>query len=142
MNSVILILTGILGATVTFYVSHSLKQGAVRASALLSLIVGLFFYFFPSLLNVYLTTQIPIIFIGTSFIGMISSEAKKHYGQLATAGVLFSIIYINKNHLFDGFGGALGALAFIALLASLAFSFLFSKVLWRIQVYLRYRKNK
>jgi drug/metabolite transporter (DMT)-like permease len=141
MNNLIIIITGALGATLTFYVSHHLKQGAVRASALLSLLVGLFFYCFPDVLNSYLTKNIPIVFIGTSFVGMISSEAKKNYGQLAIAGTLFSIIYSSKNNLFDGFGGALGAMAFIALLASLALSFIFSKMLRMIQIYLRFRRR-
>ena len=44
MNNFILIITGILGATLTHFVSEQLRQGAVKASALLSLLVGLFFY--------------------------------------------------------------------------------------------------
>ncbi len=141
MNNLIIILTGIIGSTFTFYVNHQLKQGPVRASALLSLLVGLFFFSFPDLLNTSLTKNIPIVFIGTSFIGMISSEAQKHYGQLAIAGLLFSIIYTNKNNLFEGFGGALGAMAFIALLASLTFSFTFSKVIQKVKVYQRFRRK-
>jgi uncharacterized membrane protein len=45
MNIVVIIISGILGATVTFYISDKLKQSAVRSSALLSLIVALFFIF-------------------------------------------------------------------------------------------------
>lgn len=127
MNSFIIIITGIIGSTLTFYVSQHLKQGAVRASALLSLIVGLFFYLFPGLLNSYLTINIQIVFIGTSFIGMISSKERGNYTQLAIAGSLFGLIYINKSDLFEGYGGALGALAFIALLTTLGFSVVLSK---------------
>ena len=127
MNSIIIIITGIAGATLTFYVSEQLKQGAVRASALLSLVIGLFFYCFPEMLNDYLTTNIPIAFIGASFVGMISSKIMSNYGLLAIAGTLFSIIYINKSYFFDGYGGGLGASAFIALLATMAMSVLFSK---------------
>ncbi len=123
----IIILTGILGATLTFYLSTELRQGPVRASALLSLIVGMFFYFFPNILSSYLTINIQIVFIGTSFIGMVSPKAMKSYKRLALAGSLFSIVYINNNNLFEGFGGALGALALIALLAAMGMSTAFSK---------------
>lgn len=67
------------------------------------------------------------MFIGTSFIGMISSKERGNYTQLAIAGSLFGLIYINKSDLFEGYGGALGALAFIALLTTLGFSVVLSK---------------
>ncbi|WP_382381650.1 hypothetical protein [Formosa undariae] len=127
MNNVIIIITGILGATLTFYVNEHLKQGAVRASALLTLIVSLFFYFFPELLNPYLTQNIPPAFIGASFVGMVSSKAIVHYQWLIMAGIIFSIIYINKSIFFRGYGGALGTSAFIALLATMAIPVVFSK---------------
>jgi len=126
MNTVILIITGILGSTLTFFVSEQLRLGAVKASALLSLIVGLFFYIFPNLLNSYLSEHLPIVFVGTSFIGMVSSKTLKSYTLLAIAGTLFTVIYINKNNVFDGYGGALGALAFMALLTTMGFAFLVS----------------
>jgi hypothetical protein len=127
MNSIIIIITGILGATLTFYVSEQLKQGAVRASALLSLLVGLFFYGFPEITNEYLTKNIPIAFIGASFVGMISAKKMSNYGLLAFAGAIFSIIYLSKSYFFDGYGGGLGTSAFIALLATLGMSAVFLK---------------
>jgi uncharacterized membrane protein YqgA involved in biofilm formation len=56
MNIVVIIISGILGATVTFYISDKLKQSAVRSSALLSLIVALFFIFSKKL-NAYLSKK-------------------------------------------------------------------------------------
>jgi Sec-independent protein secretion pathway component TatC len=126
MNTFILIITGIIGATLTYFVSEHLRLGAVKASALLSLVVGLFFYVFPDVLNMYLTEHLPIVFVGTSFIGMVSSKTLKSYTLLAIAGSLFTAIYITKNHVFDGYGGALGALAFIALVTTMGFAFVVS----------------
>ena len=126
MNICILIITGILGATLTHFVSEHLRLGAVKASALLSLIVGLFFYAFPNVLNGYLTEHLPIVFVGTSFIGMVSAKTLKSYTLLAIAGTLFTGIYITKSHVFDGYGGALGALAFIALVTTMGFAFVVS----------------
>jgi hypothetical protein len=85
MNIVVIIISGILGATVTFYISDKLKQSAVRSSALLSLIVALF-SFFPEILNAC-QKKIPLVFIGTSFIGMVSSKVQGYF-RLAVAGIL------------------------------------------------------
>ncbi len=127
MNELIIIIIGILGATVTFFVSDHLKQGRVRASATLSLLVSMFFYCYPEVLSPFLTSNIPLVFIGASFIGMVTSRAKGNYFRLALAGCLFSILYLNKDQFFEGYGGALGALAFIALFSTITFSELISK---------------
>ena len=127
MNSFVILITGVLGAILTYFFSHELKQGPVRSSAVLALIVSLFFYSFPDLLNMYLTKNIPIVFIGATFIGMISSSGKQRYVQLVVAGAFFSLMYIYNYDLFEGYGGSLGALAFIALLVTLFLSYLFSR---------------
>ncbi|MBF4982841.1 hypothetical protein FNJ87_00295 [Nonlabens mediterrranea] len=127
MNDLILILTGVAGSVLTFCTSTYLKQGAVRASALLSLIVALFFHIFPSVCNSYLTIHIPMVFIGASFIGMVSTKTNVNYFHLILAGCLFSIIYTYKDDVFSGYGGALGTIAGIALLTSFGISALFSK---------------
>lgn len=127
MNSIIISIIGILGAALTFFVSSKLKQGPVRASALLSLCVGLFFYLFPYLLNDYLSKHIPLVFIGASFIGMVSTETKVSYIRLIISGLLFSIIYSNSSRYFEGYGGSLGAMALISLLATMGIFILLSK---------------
>lgn len=127
MNTLVIIITGILGATLTFYFNEHLKQGPVRSSAMLSLIVGLLFYLFPELLNPFLTKNIPVVFIGGSFIGMISFKAKGTYVILVIASIIFSCIYLNKSQFFNGYGGALGNSAFIALLITMGVSMLFFK---------------
>ncbi|WP_299392053.1 hypothetical protein [uncultured Gelidibacter sp.] len=121
MNIFVIVIFGILGGILTFYASQQFKWSTVRSSALLSLVVALFFYWCPELLNAYLTKNIPVVFFGTSFIGMVSSKLKVGYFRLAVAGTIFSLIYMNKSHFFEGFGGALGALAFISLLATMGF---------------------
>lgn len=79
METSILFLTGIISALLTYVVNNKYKQGAVRASAGLSLLVGLFFYFFPEIFIPYLTKNIPIVFIGATFIGMVSSKILSSY---------------------------------------------------------------
>ncbi|QOW09758.1 hypothetical protein Q73A0000_04935 [Kaistella flava (ex Peng et al. 2021)] len=133
--------SGILGATLTFYVSEHYKLGPIRSSALLSVSVGLFFYCFPHLFNSYLTKNIPLVFMGTSFIGMVSSKSYGSYFRLAVAGTLFSTIYCNKSLFFEGFGGALGALAFISLLTVISISDLLSRKAKMKRVYVRARRS-
>ena len=123
LEQIILIITGIVSATLTYLVNNKYEQGAVRASAGLSLIVGLFFYLFPELFSAYLTKNIPIVFIGATFIGMVSSKVLQNIFLIAIAGFIFSIIYLNTSHFFKGYGGALGTTAAISVLVSLSLAF-------------------
>ena len=142
MNDLIITtVAGILGATLTFYVSERYQLGPIRSSAVLSIAVGLFFYSFPNIFNPYLTKNIPLVFMGTSFIGMVSAKSYGSYFRLTIAGILFSIIYCNKSLFFEGFGGALGALAFISLLTVISVSDLISRKTKMKRVYVRVRRR-
>jgi hypothetical protein len=123
MTAIIIIITAIIAAMLTFYVNHQLKQGPVRSSALLSLIVALPFYFYPNLLDPALSKNIPVAFIGGSFIGMVSRKIIDSYMKLAISGFIFAIIYLNTSNFFNGYGGALGASAGISLLSVLSLPF-------------------
>lgn len=127
MEIAILIITGITSAVATYVVNNKMHQGAVRASALLSLIVGLFFYFFPNLLSQSLTRNIPLVFIGASFIGMVSSRILSSYILLSLSGLIFSILFVNSSKYFAGYGGGLGTTAAISLLVSLSMAIIARK---------------
>jgi len=120
MEQAILIIIGIVSAMLTYLVNNKYQQGAVRASAGLSLLVGLFFYFFPDLFSAFLSKNIPIVFIGATFIGMVSSKVLGNIFLIAIAGLIFSIIYLNTSQFFKGYGGALGTTAAISVLVSLS----------------------
>ncbi|SDZ88564.1 hypothetical protein [Pedobacter hartonius] len=126
-NLSILLITSFLSSVATFYVNEDLKQGPVRSSAVLSLIVGVCFYFFSHSINSYLVKNIPIVFIGASFIGMVSVRLLSNYLLIGTAGVIFCLIYLNTSKFFNGYGGALGISASIALLAVLSIPILNKK---------------
>ncbi len=123
MIAFVLILTAIIAAMLTFYVNHQLKQGPVRSSALLSLIVASTLYFFPDLLPTEFAKNIPVVFIGGSFIGMASKKIIDGYFKLAISGLVFAVIYLNTSRFFNGYGGALGASAGISLLSVLSLPF-------------------
>lgn len=118
-NALVLIAVGAASSCLTFFVSERLKQGPVRASTSLSLLVAGFFYFFPYVLNAYLAKNIPVVFIGCSFIGMVSARLISSNLKLSMAAFIFCIIYLNTSKFFNGYGGALGTSASIALLAVL-----------------------
>ena len=115
----ILIFTGIIGSMLTYYLNNTLKWGAILASAFPSLLVGLFFYFFPFLVEENLAQQIPVVFIGASFVGMVSNKVLHQPIYVVLAGLIFSIIYLNKAQFFNHFGGALGTTACIAVIAAI-----------------------
>lgn len=143
MEISILFFTGIISAILTYVVNNKYRQGAVRASAGLSLLVGLFFYFFPELFSPYLTKNIPIVFIGATFIGMVSSKILPSYLLVGFSGFIFSIIYLNASPFFKGYGGALGTTAAISVLVSLSLAVVSkSEKIKRIKNYRPSRKNK
>jgi hypothetical protein len=123
MTAFIIIIVAIIAAMLTFFMNHTLKQGPVRSSALLSLSIALIFYFFPNLVTSDLSKNIPVVFIGGSFIGMVSKKIVDSYFKLAISGLVFAIIYLNTSRFFAGYGGALGASAGISLLSVLSLPF-------------------
>ena len=134
MELFVLILTGIAGVILTFTTSNLLQQGAVRASAGLSLLVALFFYFFPNLFSEYLTHNIPFLFFGASFVGMVSKNLVSNYWALGISGIIFSILYINTGPYFEGFGGALGTTASISVIVILGVIILQKKLFFRREI--------
>lgn len=127
MEKLILILIGMGGAIATYFVNANLKQGPVRASALLTLPVAAFFYFFPTLCGPFFTQNVPMVFIGSTFIGMVSAQKMSSYVGIALAGLIFSLIYLNTSRFFDGYGGALGTSACISILVMLCIPYFRSK---------------
>lgn len=118
MNSIVIIITGGIAALVTFYININLKLGAVKSSAGISLLGGLFFYFFPGFLNSELSNQLPAVIMGASFIGMASKKVISSYWVIGLSGLIFSIIFSYTSNFFEGYGGSLGTTAAISLCAT------------------------
>jgi len=111
----------ILATLITYELNIKYKQGPVRASALIALLVGGFFYFFPNLLPEIYTKNIPLYVIGGTFIGMVSSTINISYFSLTFSPFLFAVLLHYTSKLFNGYGGALGTTACIALMCTMAF---------------------
>jgi hypothetical protein len=119
-NLILLVSVSFFSAMLTFFVNEELKQGPVRSSAILSLLVGGYFYFFPGSMDPYLVKTVPIVFIGASFVGMVSARLLSNYLLIGIGGIIFCMIYLHTSTFFNGYGGALGTSASIALLAVLS----------------------
>ena len=114
-------LCSISASLLTYELNIRFKQGPVRSSALIALIVGGFFHFFPNIFPANYTQNIPLYVIGGTFIGMVSSTIKISYFSLLFSPILFSVLLHFTSRLFTGFGGALGTTACIALMCTMSF---------------------
>ncbi len=122
-----MIILGMIGAMLTYFVNTRLKQGPVRASALLTLPIAAFFYFFPEICSPFVTQNAPVVFIGSTFIGMVSAQKMSSYVGIALAGFIFTLIYLNTSKFFEGYGGSLGTSACISVLVMLCIPYFKSK---------------
>ncbi len=127
MSSLLVIITAMTSALATYFLSVKLKQGPVRASSLIALVFSGALYFFPNLLPSHLSQNLPAVVIGSSFIGMVSSERLSTFLGIAFAGLIFAVIFINTSRYFDGYGGALGTAACISVLVVMSIPYLNSK---------------
>ena len=121
LQFVVLLLCSVSATLLTYEINIRFKQGPVRASALIALFVGGFFYFFPNLLPEFYTKNIPLYVIGGTFIGMVSSAINISYVSLILSPILFAVLLHYTSKVFNGFGGALGTTACIALMCTMAF---------------------
>ena len=127
IDNFILLIVGGLSSIVTFLLQVKFKQGPVRSSSLVGVLVGVFVLMFPNLLSTYLTENLPLVCFGASFIGMVSSKIMSDYLLIGFSGVVFTLIYFNTSNYFSGFGGGLGSAACIALLVTLSIPVLMKK---------------
>ena len=118
MYITIILIAGIFGALTTFYLNNKLQLGGVMASAGISVLAGGFFYLFPDLFSDYYTTNIPLVIMGSSFIGMATSKIIRRYWIIGISGVIFSVLFLCTGSFFEGFGGGLGTTAAISLCSS------------------------
>lgn len=128
MDILAIIICGILGATFTYFINNKLQLGGVMASSGISVIAGGLFYLFPEFLNPFLTNNIPLVIMGSSFIGMATSRVVKKQWIIAVSGLFFATIYLLTGSFFEGFGGSLGTTAAISLCAAFAINQSFNKV--------------
>ena len=108
-----------LGVILTMLINHNFDQGSVRASAVSCLLVGLLFHFVPDLFQDYLQQMLPLAFCGATFIGMSRTQHFKSLSQMLIAALIFTIVFTSSGVVFQGFGGKLGLIANISVVATI-----------------------
>ncbi|WP_193038824.1 hypothetical protein [Pseudoalteromonas nigrifaciens] len=98
----------LIGAFLTFYLAKHSRFDGIRASAALSIVTYLTFYWLNLDPELY-----SVVFFGGTFIGM---SAPHRFGiyTLASSAVIFSLLFEYLVPILDGYGGALGVSAFLS----------------------------
>jgi hypothetical protein len=96
----------IIAGMATYFLQKALDIDAVTASALVSLVIALLF---PDATHVVVVAA----FCAT-FAGMVSPDRVTTYRQMLFLSILTGMLFVAAFSLFDGSGGKLGAIAFLA----------------------------
>jgi hypothetical protein len=104
----LLVITGVVAAVVTYYLNNNLKQGPVKASALVGLAAGILL---PLLIKGTGTTM-AVVAICASFAGMSNTKRMPSWIPMAFVGLSAALVYMFANPFIGGTGGKLGTMAF------------------------------
>ncbi len=117
MQILIILITGVVAAIITYELGTVRNKSAIRASAITGLIFGLPAYFMPAI-NITQTglETIPLAAMGASFVGMSSGKVLPSRFWVALGGAIFSAIFISSSPVFSGNGGGLGISALVAVI--------------------------
>lgn len=132
-----IISSAILASLTTFLFHNKYKTiSPIFASASLTLIA---FIICKYLLNETSlpTDEIPLTFIGGTFVGMSTRKKAKNTVNIILASLFFCLIYFKSSYFFQGYGGALGLSACISVLIVITSS----KLIIRSKYHIKKRKN-
>ena len=119
----IVTIVSIIASALVYWLNNYKNWGALKASAITSLIFCIPF----EVINFCgLAELVPAVFFGASFVGMASTKAL-NWATLILSGVLFGIIYFMLNDVLDAFGGALGTIACFSCLTGMVLVGMFDK---------------
>ncbi len=104
----LLMVTAVVAAVATFYISINMKQGAVIGSAAVGLVAGLLL---PLIFGATGKTM-AVVAICTSFVGMSTPKRIPSLFWMGVAGALAGLVYIYSSPLVGGAGGKLGTISF------------------------------
>jgi uncharacterized membrane protein len=103
------LLIAILGAEITFYLIHKKHISTVRASSASTLI----FAVSAVALQLPFGNVLPAAFFGATFVGM-TDKSRLGAKRVFAASLIFGLIFTFLIPFAQGFGGGLGAAAFVS----------------------------
>jgi hypothetical protein len=104
----LLIITGVVAAVVTYYLNNNRKQGPVLASAVVGLVAGVLL---PAL-HKDAGGAMAVVAICASFAGMSNTKRMPSWIPMAFVGLSAALVYMFANPFIGGTGGKLGTIAF------------------------------
>ena len=113
-----IVIASLAGSCTAFALSRYLDWNKVLASALPSLIVFALVAVLKDKLSTNLTEVIPPAFMGATFCGMSASPIFNSLKSAAVSGLFFALLFSGPALAFSGYGGALGTMACISVLAT------------------------
>ena len=116
LYQIVVLLTGVVAALVTQELSIWRRFGPVRASAIVSLFFSLVVYALPNYDHVLV---IPAVAMGASFVAMSTRRVIPTRWWMATAGLIFGLVFLFTNPQLEGYGGVLGTGACVSVLMSI-----------------------
>lgn len=99
----------VLGAEITFFLIHKAHWPTVRASSAATLV----FASLIGLLHVPFVGALQAAFFGATFVGM-TDKSRLGWKRVLLASLIFGMIFVFLIPLAQGFGGGLGAAAFVS----------------------------
>ncbi len=99
----------ILGAEITFFLIHKGHMSTVRASSGTSLIFALMI----GATSIPFAGALQAAFFGATFVGM-TDQSRLGWKRVFVASMIFGLIFVFLIPLAKGFGGGLGAAAFVS----------------------------
>jgi len=109
-----ILVVSIAAGLATYFINHNLKQGGVKASAIVALLAGIFLpYFFPET-----GKTLAVMAACISYAGMSSTKRVANFLEMAIVSILAAILFIASAPVYAGVGGKLGTMGCIAVIAA------------------------
>jgi len=122
-TSLWLILAAFIAAPLTFYLNINLGKGPVIASSVVGLLGGLIL---PKLVP-DIGTQLGVIVICSSFVGMSNQKRSPKFWYALVGGLFTGFLFVLSSPLLGGGGGKLGTTAFTSIMSVGGLANLFKK---------------
>lgn len=127
---IVSLIFALAGVAIPAILIRYFKRGVVLSSALPSLIIAVVISYLDKEFNLYYLKEIPVIFMGASFVGMSASHFLRLWWHICFGAIVFYLLFSFGASFAVGFGGKLGLIACISVLCTIGFEYLIA-LLWK-----------